>query len=357
MTTYYVDVTTGNDGDDGLSEVNAWQTLHHAADQVAAGDLVHVKGSADYVVEDGANDCVMLVDTAGTAVAPIVIRGYTTNPGDGGTVTINAGTNALASAVITSIGAEVNWKFENIRFTGGGGDGFDANGVTDSSITFENCRFDNNTGWGFQGNDKHIFFKCQADNNTAGGIDADSYCHIIACKIFSNSGIGVVTAGSGSVCGNLLYENGGNIYIFVTTAGTLVTGNTIDGDNQAGSIGIKQDIAAANGQGFAIINNIIFDCDTGVRDDGNTLLHIWDYNLFYSCNTDYDQVTAGANDVTGTSDPFTDSGANDYTLKSGSEALNKGLDQDAFMDMGAFQQECAGGNGSGRRSRIRQHGV
>ena len=134
MATYYVDVTSGDDGDTGLSEVLAWQNLHHAGDNVVAGDTIHVKGSAPYVVEDGSNDCVLQITMAGGIVTPINWKAYTSTPGDGGIVTINALTNTLASAVKTAIGGAVYNTFEGFRFTGGSADGFDANGNTDDGI-------------------------------------------------------------------------------------------------------------------------------------------------------------------------------------------------------------------------------
>ncbi len=73
------------------------------------------------------------------------------------------------------------------------------------------------------------------------------------------------------------------------------------------------------------MNNIFFDLNEGVTNVNPTIL-ARGYNLFFSCNTDYADFTNASTDVTGTSDPFTNSGTRDYTLKTGSEALDAGID-------------------------------
>ena len=95
---------------------------------------------------------------------------------------------------------------------------------------------------------------------------------------------------------------------------------------RAGEVGHHQQ-DDADGYGLIAINNILYDLATGISRGGTVGENQFvDYNLFYSCTADYSNIPAGAHDVTGTSDPFTDSGARNYTLKSGSEALAKGMD-------------------------------
>ena len=77
MTIYYVDVTTGSDGDDGLSEGNAFQTLEKAANTHATDDTIYAKSSASYVVEDttgGGTNSIMQIQTVGTYDGPVDIR-------------------------------------------------------------------------------------------------------------------------------------------------------------------------------------------------------------------------------------------------------------------------------------------
>lgn len=325
MTTYFVDVTSGDDSDTGLTEALAWQTLSKAADTAVGGDFVWVKGSASYVVQDGANDCIMQVTVAGGSTTLVEYEGYTTTTGDGGTATLDANTNTLASAVKTTL-TSTRYGFTNFRFTGGSADGFDANGTTGDRIYFENCQFDNNDGWGFQGDDFINFYKCTFNNNGTGGMDMDDGGVIIGCKIYSNSGgNGISVINSAIIINNIFYDNGANINIRCQASGCVVFGNVIDGDNVASSVGILFD---GSNQGYgSVMNNILFDLDIGVDDDfaaGGT--SVWDHNLYFSVNTKYTNQTQGDNDVAGTEDPFTNSGTRDYTLKSASEAIDKGFD-------------------------------
>ena len=85
MTTYYVDGAVGNDGNAGTSEGagNAWATIDHAMNTVAAGDKVFVKATGTYSETP-------VMDTVGASNNPITFEGYTTTPGDNGKVTVDA---------------------------------------------------------------------------------------------------------------------------------------------------------------------------------------------------------------------------------------------------------------------------
>jgi hypothetical protein len=89
--TYYVS-TTGNNSNDGLSEMNAWLTITYAVTQVSAGDIVYVK-AGNYGAEN------VLFSTQGTSGNPIIIQGYQTTPGDSPSLTYSPGT-ALDPAVM-----------------------------------------------------------------------------------------------------------------------------------------------------------------------------------------------------------------------------------------------------------------
>jgi len=73
MATYFV-TTSGNAGNDGLSEVNAW-TLTKAFATAVANDTVYVK-CGDYASEQ------VVTSSAGTAGNPIKFIGYTSSIGD-----------------------------------------------------------------------------------------------------------------------------------------------------------------------------------------------------------------------------------------------------------------------------------
>jgi len=114
MATYYVDVAVGNDSNLGTSEGagNAWASIGKACQTATAdGDVVWIKASGEYVAEDGSTDSIGQVITATNY---IIFEGYTTTPGDGtfACVTLNAGTNALANCLSTSL----SWQPMNYTF-------------------------------------------------------------------------------------------------------------------------------------------------------------------------------------------------------------------------------------------------
>lgn len=90
-TTYYVS-TTGNNSNDGLSEMNAWLTIAHAVSQISAGDIVYVK-AGNYGAEN------VVFSSQGTSGNPIIIQGYQSTPGDSPSLTYSPGT-ALDPAVM-----------------------------------------------------------------------------------------------------------------------------------------------------------------------------------------------------------------------------------------------------------------
>lgn len=356
QTTYYVDAANGHDDSTGTSEAGAWASLSKAADTATtAGDLVYVQGGTSYTAQDGANGCVLYIDSAGVVNNPIVYEGYTTTPGDNGVATLNAGTNTLASAVKTAISGAVYYVFKNLRFTGGSGDGFDANGETDDSCAFYDCQFDTNSGWGMQGDNYYLFVRCIFNNNTVGGLDLDSYNRFLTCKVYSNTGHGLYTASSNSFVFNVFYDNGdgaGADYHARTAGYSSFIGNSFDGDNKAGSVGIKQDTPSTSVEIHT--NNIFYDLAVGIEADGNAKeMSYNDHNFFYSNGTDRTNVDVGDNDVTGSGDPFTASATRDYTLKADSEALAEGMDGGSisggtsYNDIGSHQQENTGGGSGG----------
>jgi len=91
MATYYVDDATGNDSNAGTSEGAAWKTISKALSTVAAGDLVNIKNTNDYTITTA-----LAATVSGTVAAgPVVLRGYTSTPGDGGRFKVKTSTNSI----------------------------------------------------------------------------------------------------------------------------------------------------------------------------------------------------------------------------------------------------------------------
>lgn len=334
---YYVDVTTGNDGDDGLSEVNAFATLEHAAGVIAAGEIVYVKASANYVVEDGANDCCLLVETVGAVATPILWQGYHTTINDGGIVTIDANTNTLANCVRTDSLAATYNVFKNFRFTGASGVGFA--GGTDDFMTFKNCRADNNGTHGFEVDNYCGFENISADNNgttTAHhGITADFSTSVIGVVAYANAGRGIDIQ-YGPVAFVLCYNNGNCPNIHCIADPTAVINCTIDGEAGNVSLGIQNTSVAAP---FAVVNCILHDLNEGVKTDTATgELNIARNNLYNSNTADVANFLAPSagngvgnrGDVEDTPD-FTNEGGDDYTIAAAGNPLAAGFDA-KFVD-------------------------
>ncbi len=83
---YYVSLT-GNDGNSGLSEAEAWRTITYAASSaspVAPGDTVYIK-AGDYGDEN------VVFETDGTETDKIIFEGYQSVPGDNPALNYNFG--------------------------------------------------------------------------------------------------------------------------------------------------------------------------------------------------------------------------------------------------------------------------
>ena len=312
-------VTVGASG--GTGTEGSPYTMAEATANVTNTDKVWVKAGT-YSVNDSASSSVMDIDVAGLTTFEIVWEGYTTTTGDftiGDTqpVVIDADTNSLTNAMQSNAAYNV---FIGLRFTGASSNGVDY-GSTDNA-GFIGCKFDNNGARGFSGDNNNLFFGCEFTGNTSGGLHSDNDTSFIACKVH-NEAVNSVIIAKGVVAYSLFYNNGNGKSLAMDGNSTTVIGNTFDGDNQAASIGFGQ--SGSSNFSFIVANNIFFDCNEGVTVASGSL---WarGYNLFFSCNTDYADFTNAATDVSAASDPFTDSGNRVYTLKSGSEAIDAGID-------------------------------
>ena len=316
---YYVDVTTGLDTDTGLTEALAWQTLHHAIDSMSDGDKCWVKASADYVVEDGANDCILYTDTA--AGEYYTFEGYHTTPGDGGVATLNADTNTLAYCIgNSSYNAAQYITFKYIRLTGASSHGHNQQRFH----SFYVCCSDNNGGVGFYNSYSGFCIGCLAYNNTSSGYQAQAL--LVFC-ISHGNGTSEVQV-NGPCIGLLAYDATTRVVLGDSTdRSAILINSTLDGDNAV--LGI--DNTSAGERPWRVLNNIVFDCSTGfsrTTDHGD--YELINNNFLYSNATDYTNCADYGDDVDGTEDPFVDSANRDYRLKSNSEAKAKGMDVHAI---------------------------
>lgn len=346
MATYYVDGAVGDDGNAGTSEGagNAWATIDNAMNNVAAGDKVWVKASATYTET-------ATIDTAGGnssgGSGPIEFEGYTSTTGDGGKVTIDA-ESTRASCIADSITGTLFYVFRNFICVNGTGSGVDLDG---NQVIFANCESNDNAGSGFLCGNGMIWENCIATGNTNQGMQGGTTCAMVGCISGANGGDGVRIT-YGTVSDSVFYSNSGDAISFLGANGftCVAIGNTIDGDGKDTNDGIS--FPSAFWSPNIAINNIIYDCTTGIsgRDQGNRLSSR--NNLLNNNTSDY---ASGYQTFEGevTSAPsFTDETSQDYSLGGSSPALNAGFDAHdplgttQLRDIGAVESSSGGGGGA-----------
>ncbi len=338
MATYFVDNANGNDGSDGLSEGNAWATIDKAMNTVAAGDKVWVQGGTDYTET-------ATIDTVGAGNNWIVFEGYTTSTGDGGSFTIDGG-STRANGITSVLTPTTHYRFENMILENHTGNGF--NTTSSDVLVFVNCEANSNGARGFELNNCSVFVSCKANSNTTDGFGGDISCTFINCEAFSNTQNGFEVDVGGIILYNCIaFSNAlsgisgkGNAFTVAVMFNCTVDGDSKDSDNGW---------ASSSGQlPVCLVNNILYDCTDGIdgNANGDDASRIGFNNLVNSNTNAHNNWGPTGDDVTG-APAFTDEGANDYTLGSGSAAIDAGSDHSGTsspsMDIGAHQKAGAAG--------------
>jgi hypothetical protein len=313
-TNYYVSVTSGSDGDDGLSAANAFATLKRADLLTGDGDIIYVEAGT-YSTESDSNDAVLWCTDQGSNTNERTWVGCAdlNDVNDGGIATLDADVSGLqwAAASAASAGATYN-TFTNFHFKGGTTHAF--GGGTDDNMAFNNCRFSDSTGNGMLCDKGCTFAACLFDNNGADGLNAGTNTLVTNSVSFSNVVDGM-EIDTGVVAGGILAENGDDQIRF--TAGSATTGPClvydviIDGNNT--DDGIDFDISAV-GTVYGVVNCIIYDCVDGIDLPTNTAeIGTIMNNCFYSNTTNVSGGSRGDPDdflayvlgnYVATSDPF-----------------------------------------------------
>ena len=332
MATYYVDNVTGSDGNSGTGTTEAWVTIQQAANTVAAGDTVYVKGGSGY------SEAVEFT-TVGSSSNVITFEGYTTTPGDGGLAELDGG-SSLSSGIYNATLSYCNWIIRN----------FEVHDYTDTGISIpqsdnvciENCIVYGNGSAGIQSDNDTSLIRCKIYNNGGRGAQIDNDGIVIFCEVYNNSSHGLYLQPKTIVYGCEVYGNV-NDNVFFNNAGTVIS-STIDGDGKTSTNGINLN----NNLGLVSINNIIYDCGTGINGYSETIsLNYGENNILYNNTTDYSNWPSRcqASDIT-SAPSFTDEANGDYTLASDSPARNAGADVSGTgstgMDIGAYQSIDAG---------------
>lgn len=249
---------------------------------LAAGDKVWVRAIADFTTEDESGS-ILFVNTAGTASAPIIWEAHfaeiSSEEGDFGIVTFDG--TGHTNCIETAVGGSVHHVIIGIRCENATDDGANLNTVEDDAVTFIRCQFNNNGAWGVQGDNNITAIFCDFDGNGSGGLDGDFTIVSVGSVYRTNTGDGVFAA-TACIVGNLLFDNT-DTAVRISGSSALVYGNTIDGDDGAGTEGILQD--SASGLSWTAINNILTDCVVGIQDDSTLRQGAVLYNNLYNSNT------------------------------------------------------------------------
>lgn len=316
MATYYVDITTGDDADTGLTEALAWKTFAKTQSApIAAGDKVYVKGSATYTTR-------LVISVVGTTTAPIVFEGYTTTPGDEGMVTVTDTTNNTG---LTPAAGSNYYVIKNFRFTGMSGVG--AGNLTSDSLTYKKCRFDTNGGNGVNGDLDCRFEGCYAHNNSGDGFNVGGPGVFVCCISNSNTVVGFQSEGE-----NIFYRceafGNGTKGFSATTAGSSAFFDCVcDGNGKVTDSGFDLNVAGAIVP--IVVNCVAYDCMVGMTGNVSSTNErsISRNNLVNSNTTAYTNFQTWAGESTA-APGFVSEAAQDYTPAVGSPLIAAGFGVD-----------------------------
>ena len=351
MGTWYVDNVLGSDTNAGTAPGagNAFATIQKGLDQLTANDgsIVYVKGNSGY----SAGATQSIISGTPNYQSQTRVVGYTTTPGDGGSVTIQATANSI---VLLKGNANGAGSFENFIC--------DANGHTSvtgfygsnyASNTAFNCKaigcaigFDLSSSPAYNG----VSF-CEADS-CAIGVQAGVSASVENCYIHDCTNVGI-SCSSMCVIGRCIIAGCVNYGIFCSYA-TVITNCVIDGITSGPGIyrsdnyiGIVTDISY----------NIISRCGTyGVEFQSSAASNYqprFRHNRFYSNtsgNTRYGLTGVDNTALSGL--PFAGSG--DYSLNNTAGAgadcraiVDTFFGKSSYIDAGAYQHQDSGGGGGG----------
>lgn len=244
---------------------------------------------------------------------------------------INQTTNA---AVLDFTGSE--WGLSNLKLTNSGGTKTNSHGIlltkTSGRVLLANCiigdatdTLNHGVNRGGSGQMRPMLFRTEICFCTGNGIEntggSGSLLSITNCTVHDNTGIGVrIQYGSGSyfpVIDTLIYNNGGDGIQVNSSSNTSlphiqgcsIWGNGGDGIQFDGTVNLVEAV---------IIRNILGDNGgANLRMPANTdgVIAVCDFNAFYaSTGGDRVNISAGANDIALSADPFVDAANGDFNI-------------------------------------------
>jgi hypothetical protein len=353
LATYWVDTTTGNDADDGLSEANAKATISAGIALIsAAGDVLNIKGSATYTHTS--------VITPPAVNGPILVRGYSSSAGDFGPATITTSTSGIN---LFNLGGLSRWTFEGLNLSHSGasrGIAFVANSGSCGQIQFNRCKFD-----GFSNainGDWSSFFIitgltcqfCEFINCTGAAVwNASTYLHGCTFRANQYGYRHALLGGDVSIHRCLFYDQTSHaIYDTDTNIKQYTIMQNTFADNSGSAVRLDQ----ASGIVLMRAGNIYaFNGAYGVYLGAANVCDVARVEAFYS-NTSgaRNNASTGSGDVTLSADPFTNRASDDYSINNtagGGADLRAASFPGAFpggvvtgyLDIGSVQHQATGG--------------
>ncbi len=288
---YYVDQATGNDLDDGLTPLNAFQTLAKGASKVRPGDTVMVlagtfaetvkpsfSGLAGYPVTFTAQPGVIVTGEAGNAdtggafrlsgFSYIVINGFTIqNTADYGIYALNSSYLTITNNRVTSAG------------TPGSANRFGIYLLTTTNSIISGNTVDHNSDNGIEllngsnfnvVSDNISYANAKETVSQATGIECRNSSNntVIHNIVYANEDSGLnfyAGAASNAVIGNLSYGNGDHGIDHNTAPNNIIVGNTVHGNVTSG-INLE-----ASSSGATLANNIAVDNGLRLQVGGGTV--------------------------------------------------------------------------------------
>ena len=352
--TYYVNITSGNDSNNGTS-ANPWKTLHHAISQINGGD------AGTYVLHVALGTYYVSGSTYEVDEEMVLSQSNVTIKGESGSGPIIDGTNAQTWTKGLEITGS-NVTVENLYVTGFS----DTNevGIRISEDAENNkvrrCKiYGNNWGIWVDKADGNQIRDCEIYQNTTHGIDVTWSNNVIVTgnKVYSNPQYGIRAQCKLEISRNLIYDNATGIrveavqdgdissptiknnVIYKTTSGSMSYGiytkavyngstgsataspviyhNTIDGGTHTGiAMERSNDGVSAPNIKYNIITNFSGTDGIGINNDGaNPTV---EYNDVWNNDDNY-LGFEGISDTNITENPLYGS----YTLQSDSPCINK----------------------------------
>lgn len=201
--TYYIDPTSGSDGNNGLATGTAWHSLEYALEGggLAQGDTVYLMAGTHNSFKTGTDNFIMPSIGAGDSSG---IVNFEPNPGDEGSVTISmpASTHAtIGYLFLNNPGITLNWS--NLTFY---------NNSSGSTVAAD---------WFYVSKGKLIFTECTIDNNNEATKIVFNY------KLASNSGaVNIVRSTITNNANYLVFFNSNTVSDTFTMRSSVVKNST-----------------------------------------------------------------------------------------------------------------------------------